>query len=429
MKLSFRDQNRQSTQGSILLVTMGLAVLSGVTLASYYTLVVQEHRTVSRSQSWNRSLTLAEAGVDEALAQVNASPGNFTANNWGGTGGTNGSFGPVTRTLSDGTYSVAIVNSSVPAIYATGFVAVADTSQTVSRKVKVTFSPQQMSPFTVALGAVTNINMNGHQVITDSYNSQTNTLSTNGQYDPNKTSTNGSIASVGGIVNIGQQTINGNLYLGPTASYDSSVSQILGAIFYDYNVQFPPATLPTIDNNGVPIVWLNAPGTSSAHNFATSGYFWVNDSGTITVQPGVTVTLQVTVQDFSPASITLNGGITNSGSIIMYHNPPDPGGTVTLRGNSSGGATGNRPVDFIFFGLDNLSYITLGGTTDFTGAVYAPKAVLNLNGGGHSVNVEGSLIVGQATDNGHYYIHYDESLGNWVGGPNRGYIATSWQEL
>ncbi len=429
MKISLRDRKKQSEQGSILLITMGFAVVCGIALASYYTLAEQEHRVVARSQNWNASLALAEAGVDEALAQVNASPGNFAANSWPGTTGTSGSFGPVTRTLSGETYTVSIVNSSIPTIYATGFVAVADTSQKLSRRVKVTFSSQQMSPFTVALGAVTNINMNGNKLITDSYNSTNSALSTAGQYDSSKTSTNGSIASVGGIVNIGNHIIDGNLYLGPTATYSSGTNQIDGTIYHDYNIQFPPATLPTTDTNGNSISWINAPGNSSAHDFISGGYYWVNDSGTITVEPGVTVTLKVTAQSFSPSSITLKGGITNSGSIVMYDDPGSPGGSISVGGNSSGGATGNRPGNFIVFGLANLSSITLSGTSDFNGAIYAPEATLTMNGGGNAVNVSGSMIVGQGTDNGHYYLHYDEALGSWAAGPNRGYIATSWQEF
>jgi hypothetical protein len=427
MKISTHSHNRQPKQGSVLLFTMGFTVLCGIALGSYFMLASQEHRTVIRSQSWNSSLCMAEAGVDEALAQMNASPGNFSANGWGG-GSTN--YGPVTRPLAGGSYAVNITGGTTPTIYSTGSAWVADTSQQVSRRIKVTVSSQQMSPFTVALGAVTNINMNGNSLLTDSYNSQTNTMSTNGQYDPNKISTNGSVASEQGILNIGNQTVDGNVYLGPEASFQSKPNgTVTGTIYYDYNVQFPPATLPSTDNNGNSISWLNPPGNSSAHDFTTGGYYIVSDSGTITVEPGITVTLQVTAQSFAPSSITLKGGITNSGSIIMYGNPNSPGGSVTLGGNASGGAIGNRPVNFIFFGLDNLASITFSGTSDFAGAVYAPKTTVTLNGGGHGYNISGSVIAGQATDNGHYYIHYDESLGNWVGGPNRGYIATSWQEL
>ncbi len=264
--------------------------------------------------------------------------------------------------------------------------------------------------FAYVLGAVTNINMNGNSLITDSYNSADTNLSTNGQYVSAKASTNGSVASGGGIVNLGVVTISGNLYLGSNAVYSSSATNVTGTIYSNYNVQFPDVFLPTTDASSNAVVWLNAPGNSSFHDFTVNGYYWVNNSGTITVEPGVTVALQVTVQNFNPSSITLKGGITNSGSLVIYHNPVNPGGIAILGANAIGGPIGNRPVNFIYFGLPNVSNIILAGTGDFSGAIYAPAATMTMNGGGAIINVDGSLIVGWATENGHYHLHFDENL-------------------
>ena len=60
-----------------------------------------QNALVARSQVWNSAMGLAEAGVEEALAQLN--PGapapvvDRAANGWGGPSG--GVYGPVTRTL------------------------------------------------------------------------------------------------------------------------------------------------------------------------------------------------------------------------------------------------------------------------------------------------------------------------------------------
>ncbi|HKW29366.1 MAG TPA: collagen-binding domain-containing protein, partial [Verrucomicrobiae bacterium] len=118
---------------------------------------------------------------------------------------------------------------------------------------------------------------------------------------------------------------------------------------------------------------------------------------------------------------------TNSATLVIYHDPTSPGGSMTLGGNSSGGAIGNRPQNFLYFGLPNVASITLSGTSDFVGAIYAPTASLTLNGGGHGNNLMGSAIVNQVTLNGHYDFHYDESLANY--GPPRGFIPITWQEL
>jgi hypothetical protein len=266
-----------------------------------------------------------------------------------------------------------------------------------------------LPPFSYVLAAGTNINMNGNNLVTDSYDSSDTNLSTNGQYDLLKASTNGNVASVGGIVNFGGGTINGSLYLGPLATYGGSTTNVTGTIYSNYNLQFPDVVLPTTDANSNAIAWMNAPGSSSGHDFTTSGYYWVNNSGNITVEPGVAVTLRVTATNYNPL-ITIKGGITNSGNLAIYHNPPSPGGSATLSGNSTGGPIGNRPANFIYFGMQNVSSVTLAGVADFVGAIYAPEASLQLNGGGNIVNVSGSIVAGRVTGNGRYFLHFDESL-------------------
>jgi hypothetical protein len=338
----------------------------------------------------------------------------------------------VTRTLADGSYTVTISNDSAHTIYSTGYAAVPDTSQQVSRTVKVTVTTGQVSPFSVGLGAVGNINMNGNSVATDSWNSHTNALSSNGLYVPNLVSANGDVASEEGIVNIGNHTIDGNLYLGATASYTSGTNQVTGQIYYDYNIQFPNAALPTTDTNGNSISWLPAPTTSSGgkkpvntNTFTSSGYYIVNNSNPIYVAPGVTATVDVQTTSFSPSTVSIGGSTTNSGSLIMYQDS----GTATLGGNAGGGAIGNRPENFVYFGLSNMTSITLSGTSTFVGAIYAPNATLTLNGGGNGNNLEGSAIVSGVTLNGHYDFHYDLALASLLFGSNRGYIPTSWQEV
>ena len=416
MKIDHSRYRQES--GYILLMTVGFVLVVGILLGSYLLLSTQEDRLVVRSECWNSSLTVAEAGVDEALAQMNASPNDFSANGWSGSSGTTiGTFSPGTRTMADGSYVVKIVNTNgIPTILSTGYTTMPGSGQQLSRTVEVTAENEPL--FSVGLGAVGNINMNGHGMITASWNSETNTLSTNGLFDPAFISTNGDVASEGGLVNLGNHTINGSLYLGPSASYSGSANQVTGDIYYDYNVQFPPVTLPSAS-------WLPATVISGTNTFALPGtnYYYVNNSLPIYVAPGTTAILQVAATSFSPSSVTIGGGTTNSGTLIIYQDS----GTVTLGGNASGGAIGTRPENFMYFGLPAVTNISLSGCSTFIGCIYAPEAMLTLNGGGNANNLEGSAIVGNATDNGHYDFWYDESLANT--GPSRGFIPTSWQEL
>ena len=83
-----------------------------------------------------------------------------------------------------------------PTIYSTGYTTVPIVGGTISRRVSITTSQEPL--INVGLGAISSIQFNGNGVATDSYDSTKNSLSTFGQYDPTKTSTNGNVASVGG---------------------------------------------------------------------------------------------------------------------------------------------------------------------------------------------------------------------------------------
>jgi hypothetical protein len=196
--------------------------------------------------------------------------------------------------------------------------------------------------FRFAVAARNDIAMNGSGILTDSWNSHDPNLSTNGQYDPAKTSTNGSIASVQGSVQLGNHTVKGDLYLAPAASYQND-GTITGTIYSDYNLQLPDVELPTPPGgfqSGPPS---SGSGGTLTHDF-TSAYndtYWqINDSGTIILEPGIKVTLLVTSVRFSPTSIIIRGGTTNSGTLAVYQ----VAGSATLSGNAA--APVGRPENF-----------------------------------------------------------------------------------
>ena len=405
--------HQSSDQGSALVITMTLGIILLVIVGSYLRLLGTQKNLVLRSESWNVSLTMAEAGVEEALAQLNSKAINLSANGWGGSGSV---FGPVARSLPGGSYSVIISNASAlkPVIYATGSATVPVSGDRVSRNVKISVLKQVLSNF--PLGTKQNINMNGNGVAVDSYDSSNPLLSTGGQFDSNKTSTNGNVASMDGVVNIGNHTISGNLYLGPTATYAGAKNNVTGTIYTDANVDFPDVTLPNV-------TWQTAPLSLGIHSFTNSGYYTVSDQLPVVVQPGVTVTLNVvTGVTYTPVGVQINGGITNSGSANIYLNGP---ASLTISGNTAVN-TGGRPQNLRYFGLPSLTSVTFSGNSTFVGVIYAPGASVTLNGGGNNSGLIGSLIVNDITMNGHYDIHFDESLA--TNGPAI-YVIQSWQEL
>ena len=78
MAIKSRLNQHRNTQGSVLLIAMGITFTLGLSLAGYLTLARWQHVSVVRSQAWNGAMAMAEAGVEEAMAQLNPSALIFT---------------------------------------------------------------------------------------------------------------------------------------------------------------------------------------------------------------------------------------------------------------------------------------------------------------------------------------------------------------
>src|SRR5205085_3296407 len=120
MRASFPFQSHEKAGGG-LIVTLLLGSILCFTLGSYFYWVRTQNVLVAESQSWNSALALAEAGIEEGLAQINLNFGqgeptafsNYTgsaAANFGPLGSISpGVYGPKTNaTLGAGSYSVSI---------------------------------------------------------------------------------------------------------------------------------------------------------------------------------------------------------------------------------------------------------------------------------------------------------------------------------
>jgi hypothetical protein len=423
----------KSQEGNTLVLTLVMILTIGTVLAGYLGLIGSRYKVTVRSQAWNSAVPIMEAGVEEALTHLQDDVNNASGNGW--------ALGTISgqqvyskqRSFTDGSYflvniyNAASSSSNSPYIYSTGFVpAPFSASSYVSRTVKVTGTNQPM--FNVAFGAVNTIQMNGNGLAANSFNSSNPALSTNGQYDPTKTSTNGNVASVYGTVSLGNHTIAGNLYLGPNAATTVSSGQVSGQINNDFNVSFPDVVLPTTvwlpisttTVGGTTVAGVTIGGTTAYH-FTTSGDYYINGSSAIVVDSGVSVRVRVDTTTFSPASIHILATNGVSGSLSIYQ----VSGSVTMSGNPT--VDSGRARNFFYFGLPGVTSVTFGGTSSFIGAIYAPEASLTLNGGGNNNGLIGSIVTKSITMNGHYDFHFDEDL--LSAGPSRGYIVTSWQEL
>src|SRR5689334_25372286 len=71
MKIELAKQTTRE-RGSVLAITLVLALILGTTLGGYLYWVHTQNLLVVQSQAWNWALALAEAGIEEGMAQVNA---------------------------------------------------------------------------------------------------------------------------------------------------------------------------------------------------------------------------------------------------------------------------------------------------------------------------------------------------------------------
>jgi hypothetical protein len=250
-----------------------------------------------------------------------------------------------------------------------------------------------------AVAAVDYVTFYGTGEISDSFNSTDPNLSTDGQYDPAKASTNGHVADVQGSVSLGNRTVSGNLYLSPGAVLNSSNSQVLGTVYKNQDVRFPDVLPP----DGI---FLAAPIVSSTNKITVTGNYIVNNSLPIDVGASAAVTIMVTTPNFS-LDLQTHGIGTNLSKVCMYL----CGTNATIAGSTTADAS-PRARNLIIYGLPSLASVTLNAA-NFTGVVYAPQADISIGGSSIKRDYEGTLIVKSVTVFlTHFMFHFDEDLLN-----------------
>jgi hypothetical protein len=424
-------QTSRNDSGSILVIALVMAGLLGVSLISYLLLMNHQNRMVFRGQAWNHALALAEAGVEDGLAQLNRTFG--TNNSRGGVNGWSGSsLGPAVlspnRILAGGSYMARISAGGMPVITATGHVAVANSAQFIERRVRVLTAPQPA--FRVGMAARRGIDFKGNKILINSYDSgDPNHSDANGEYDAATAKAGGTVASTEGFINVGNAEIKGKLYTGPLNEGEyyvgpqGSVGDLSWAgpgiepraYFNDFNMSFPPVDEPYA--TGVP----PTAGPGSTNTWDLLGGYDYKYTGN--VKMGNKDIIMV-VDD---ATLYVTGNFEMSGQIIVA-----PGATLKLyvggiKTDLNQVNTDGNAFSFQYYGLPSNKLISWGGNDEYKGTVYAPEAEFRLGGGGtDTYDFQGACVVDKITINGHFNFHYDENLRRR--GPVSGFVVTQWQE-
>ena len=70
MRLQTKQNSQTRSEGSALLLTLGSGVVITLALATCLTLVANQNQSIAKSQTWNVSMPVLEAGIEEAMTQI-----------------------------------------------------------------------------------------------------------------------------------------------------------------------------------------------------------------------------------------------------------------------------------------------------------------------------------------------------------------------
>jgi len=435
-----RVKTRHPETGSSLLVVLVSSAIVGVSLASYLTLVSQQNQIVKRSESWNAAMPLLEAGIEEALTQLNVTGGtNLASNGWFLADREESSAFYRFRWIGRDVYVVGISNVNPPVIFASGYVRDPQSGHYLPPRT-VAVNTVRDSLFARGMVAKGDIDMLGNNVATDSFDSVDSNHSTNGRYDRTKAKDNGDVATNQGLINsisVGNANIYGHVNTGPGGSVAVGPNGGVGSRAWhlagshgiqpgwsaaDMNVSFPDVSVP-FTSGSVP-----AAGSVGGTNYdlvLDSGNY-ILDSLNFSSDKKVFVTGRATLYVRGNLSLSGNASIivgADNASLKLYVG----GSSASLAGNGVVNGTGNA-ANFSFYGLPTLTSLSYSGNAAFVGTIYAPNADFTMGGGGNNTyDFVGASVSSTVRMNGHFNFHYDENLARV--GPSRGYIVTAWNEL
>lgn len=421
------------------MITMSLVL--GVIAAGYMLLIASQHRLVSQSMNWNTALALAEAGVEEGMAQVNINFGT----NFGGSAATNWSFnstdqcyGPVTRTFTNGSYSAIIkLNGagSAPSIIATGYAASLYNLPRARRIVCVDIA--NYSPWIGAMNTRLGTTTKGSGMMIDSFDSTDPLHSSGGMYNPATHLAGGDIASIGGSVDLQNCQVYGKLRLGVNATWSlgngwvgdltwSTVGQIQpGWLESDFNSLWKDV-LPPFTGAGAP----PSPGGSStnAYILGSSNYMLssltINNGDAVLVNGNASLWVTGTINFKNAANTYI---IINPGCSLKLYCGVSAAGSTNTSATLGTVITAGGASTFQYYGLPSNGDLTWTGNASYVGTIYAPNATFSMGGGGSTFNdFQGAVTCKYVDMNGHFNFHYDQALSRISGS---GYSVAGWKEL
>ena len=439
-------QSKASRCGSALIITLTFGVIVLVMLAGYLWLIQSRSIERQRSTEWNSAIPVLEAGIEEAFTHLkDDGTNNLTANGWVLASG----LYQKTRTNADNSYYIVTISNAMkaPVIYSQGFVPAPFGNGYISRKVRVTTATSGNSLFSKAILATTTISFTAGMLIKSYDSTDPNLSNPDGTFNTNKYSANAWVASSaasGQSLKISGTLIYGGVQYSAGATPSVSGSSVGDTAWVNgnstagiesghsdntLNITVPTTPFPTDSSGNTvdPSTWIyKAPLASAITTNGVSGVKYVLTTGdwsigsdtfhneSIYIPPGNTVRLYVGKNGRWQMGSSDVIKVSSTSSLQLY-NDSSTDAVVTGIANDSG-----LPTHFYYWGLPD----TTGSKLSFTGngfcaaGIYAYYQLVVFTGGSSSTGMDlyGALVANAVTSSGHFWMAYDQALGNLGGG-------------
>jgi hypothetical protein len=424
-------------RGGILFAMLIVIGVIGVMLIAYISLVSQRARAVSRSQTWNVAVPVAEAGLEDAMAHLNQTKGRniggppSPSNGWVTVGANR--FQKNWPGAPWGRYTVLINQTNNPAVESlgsvesTGLVKVYGAAGELNRRFRITTRFRPQIEGIVAQNKVT-IQDN---VIADSYDSRL------GPYSPLTADDNTFIGNNSTMA--GQMIVQGSakLYGSAGAGAITGIAVTPPAEIGDkawIEDGLPGGAQPGHTSGGlnVPTNSVQAPfsGAGTAPTSGTYGgtnYTYLLTGGDYKVVPVLTMQGSDTMMVTQDSTLWVTDTFIIKGDAKVFI---APGARLRLymekqfycQENAQINVAG-RPEQFSYYGLNANAEVYMSGFAKLNGTIYAPMAKMDLSGDAQFFG-GGSCL--ELVMKGNFKFHYDESLSASREQP---FLITSWTEL
>jgi len=447
----------RSQRGSLLIVSMLMCSIIGISIASYIKLGQTSQKISNRALYNNGAMNLAENGLEEAMYSINkmvADPA-YDWTNWtpmsAGVHAQRKWTGYTFDQSARGTVRVYVQNASgalAPTILARSTVTLGgETSAPIEKWIMVTLA--MTSKFANGLVAKNTISFSGNNASVDSWDSDPdrNSATAAVPYSSAVDNDNGSVGSISvsvaavgvnnadifGYVSTGgaPASVGSNGLVGPFGTAAGTIAA--GHSSTNFSASFDNVTAPTTYTY-TPIGAIGSttslPGTVTA---SADGKYYIEcpsvvfNNSALNIEAGKEVVLKLTA---TGDAIKIGGGsgainIGLAGKLLVYTaGNIDIGGNGVMNGGTTAG-TANQPINCQIWGTKTTGVqdIKIAGNGALSAIIYAPFGSVKINGNGA---VCGSVVANDITVVGNAAFHYDESLGSFGGNP---YRVAAWAEL